>query len=249
MRFSDPAIQLRLSSRRFITLGTGHPRAGEWELLQTLGSGKSTMHFEDSASIDFVAFENFRPSASMDESILPEIPYPASDRFGFRMPYFTSATMRTVTSVTPCLNGDTYTGAILQYKDGHRKALGQVRLDRLQPSFELSHNRGFWLCFTPRQGILMPKVTYMSTIYPDSNPKANMYLSRHNHVEWWWNGTQDEIIHAGKRSADIYETPEPTKPKIYKTGNGISVEGSVKEGEPLRGMRMIGQGIPRGKPM
>ncbi|KAJ3542132.1 hypothetical protein NM208_g4267 [Fusarium decemcellulare] len=169
----------------------------------------------DSREVTMDGINNFDPVRAINR--LPDFLHCQDDFF------YTSASLNSVVQVTACRAPDTsaITGMMLQYDNGHKEGLGEVRLDCLDTPIQVGGEgrEKLWLRFQyDPSGIVdeHPRLVEMQ-FFPlgavsDTETVAwytCLELSWEGQLEWWWNPQQCQVFYGDKgslepRDADLW---------------------------------------------
>lgn len=157
-----------MTSRNRVRFMGGQPNpyeGGDW--LQLWGGGPSLagprrIYFNENANAGpLLGFDGNGEERSPPNLPLPRLPRPALWPGDWEVPayYYTSAALRDVEDVTPCLrpyiqdgvqpamNPMVVIGLLLRYSSGRRECVGQIRLDSLGAPCRVAWNGTMWLRF------------------------------------------------------------------------------------------------------
>ena len=171
-----------------------------WRLIQdSEGIEECHLFLEDSTRIGALAFDTAEPDQHLPLKI-PAKTLPSKVSRTTESFFYSKAILNEVTQILPCHDGHAVRGLLLKSRNGHRQALGQVRLDSLLAPMCLDKLRPVWLNFNLKAG-KHPFVSEVSSI----NPRGNTFLRLDycGVVEWWWSFRQCQVIFKDQKSPSM----------------------------------------------
>ncbi|KAH8689330.1 hypothetical protein BGW36DRAFT_412163 [Talaromyces proteolyticus] len=207
--FSDSALLFCMNTGNTYVMGL-FPAADSY------GHYSYTLIYESSTIPDLMFFDikirgieefEFENPVRPQTEALPKLPQPESFLSGIYYEkynyFFSSASLEEVVEVTPCLLevsgfGPAIMGLLLQYEDGRRAAVGQVRTDRFQSS--LAVNKSSWgLCLqfsrSAQDLVNVSSVDVQSKTVSDDKIEAGLEIPWQGKLEWWFCSTQSWLYH------------------------------------------------------
>ena len=175
-------------------------RSSAWSLLDRPGKAQSRMFFEDSIRIRILAFESERPESHGNFDAMARL-MPSRVLRSLESFFYGEASFRDVVKILPCKAGHAYCGLLLIYNNGSRQAVGQVRLDLLQPLMNLDDLSHAWLTFslTARNH---PFVSAVENEKPAQQQNL-IALDRSGMLRWWWSSRQCQVVFGDQKSPSM----------------------------------------------
>lgn len=167
----------------------------DYLLLSRLATSPTRLFFEESWSgIGEVAFEG--PSMQESETNPPfeikRLTYPTS-RPGEQL-FYTSAPLTHITAITSChsrLEGvAAIVGLLLEYQDGRKRCVGQMRLDSLKGTVTVHNSTGIMFLLSPdKRKVLDLQVCY------EVEAGGWIRMPWSGSLGWWFSGTGCKLRH------------------------------------------------------
>lgn len=130
--------------------------------------------------------------------------------------FYNSLDLAGLVIITPCrTKGDkAVSGLLLHFADGHRDSVGEVRLDSLGQTLNISEKETVVLGFRRHDG----RYPYVSDIATSSSKFESGFISvirlfAAGRLEWFWSHRQCYVIYEGERS------PETAWPAVLSFSN------------------------------
>ncbi|KAF5982935.1 hypothetical protein FBULB1_4047 [Fusarium bulbicola] len=209
---------LQTSKGREVFLGfVGAIPDHDWELASTPAISNYRSYYESLSSmwIGGLAFEYPSPVTQGvppfdPTTILPPMP---DFRYCVEPFFFSSANLQCLSEITVCQIPDIrgISGLLLTYTNGHKEALGEVRLNCLEPPIDVGKQDRIWLRFEyDPTGIIdeNPRLVEISfsRIEPTIRDGADPAIAGLNRLEvlstdelhWWWSSLQCQVFYEGQ---------------------------------------------------
>lgn len=168
--------------------------------------GIGGLAFEDPSPVA-QGFQPFDPT-----TIVPPMP---DFRYCVEPFFFSSANLHNLSKITVCQIPDKrgISGLLLTYKNGHKEALGEVRLNCLEPPIDVGKQDRVWLRFEyDPTGIIdeHPRLVEISfspiePIMRDGTDPAVVGINClevlfTDELHWWWSSLQCQVFYDGQGS-------------------------------------------------
>ncbi len=155
--------------------------------------------------IKYLAFEDISHPAvrPYPESLVPASPFSGTQ---YNEPwFFSSCSLKGVIEITLCRSSSlSYTpisGMLVQYTDGHRACLGQLRFDWALETVHMEQNTGLYI----GSGRTRKRFAYVAevTAHPPSDRSKLSWMDVHwdEILEWWFSSRHSIVRHFRFKSA------------------------------------------------
>ena len=115
----------------------------QYQLLGKLDNEPSKLYFNKMDGLYDVALEHNGEPRNLEQPP-PLNPFPGSPH-SIGDYFYSGASLENVKRITPCANGTTLIGILLEYADGTRAALGEVKLDCLMDLIDIDGSSRIWM--------------------------------------------------------------------------------------------------------
>ncbi|KAI1019844.1 hypothetical protein LB504_009378 [Fusarium proliferatum] len=214
------AMGLRTSKGREVFLGfVGAIPDLDWELASTPAMNNCRFYYDSMSStcIGGLAFEDPSPVTQGVQPFDPTtiVPPMPDFRYCVELFFFSSANLKGLSEITVCKVPDKrgISGLLLAYTNGHKEALGEVRLNSLEPPIGVGKQDRIWLRFEyDPTGIIdeHPRLVEISfsRIEPIIRDGTDPTIAGINCLEvlftdelhWWWSPLQCQVFYNGQGS-------------------------------------------------
>ncbi|KAJ4285807.1 hypothetical protein BFJ63_vAg4733 [Fusarium oxysporum f. sp. narcissi] len=214
------AMGLRTSKGREVCLGfVGAIPDLDWELASTPAMDNYRIYYDSMSSMGIggLAFEDPSPVAQGFQPFDPTTIVPPMPDFRYCVEpfFFSSANLHNLSKITVCQIPDKrgVSGLLLTYKNGHKEALGEVRLNCLEPPIDVGKQDRVWLRFEyDPTGIIdeHPRLVEISfspiePIMRDGTDPAVVGINClevlfTDELHWWWSSLQCQVFYDGQGS-------------------------------------------------
>ncbi|EWY89299.1 hypothetical protein FOYG_10190 [Fusarium oxysporum NRRL 32931] len=191
----------------------------DWELASTPAMDNYRIYYDSMSSMGIggLAFEDPSPVAQGFQPFDPTTIVPPMPDFRYCVEpfFFSSANLHNLSKITVCQIPDKrgISGLLLMYKNGHKEALGEVRLNCLEPPIDVGKQDRVWLRFEyDPTGIIdeHPRLVEISfspiePIMRDGTDPAVVGINClevlfTDELHWWWSSLQCQVFYDGQGS-------------------------------------------------
>ncbi|KAG5773829.1 hypothetical protein H9Q72_000555 [Fusarium xylarioides] len=214
------AMGLRTSKGREVFLGfVGAIPDLDWELASTPSMNNYRFYYDSMSSMGIggLAFEDPSPVTQSVQPFDPTTIVPPMPDFRYCVEpfFFSSANLQGLSEITVCQipNKRGISGLLLTYANGHREALGEVRLNCLEHPIDVGKQDRIWLRFEyDPTGIIdeHPRLVEISfsRIEPIIRDGTDPAIAGINCLEvlftdelhWWWSSLQCQVFYQDQGS-------------------------------------------------
>ncbi|KAF9767357.1 hypothetical protein IL306_000099 [Fusarium sp. DS 682] len=214
------AIGFRTNIGREVFLGfVGAIPDLDWELVSTPATDNYRFFYDSMSSMEVggLAFGDPSPLTEDFEAFDPTtiVPLMQDFRYCFEPFFYSSANLKHLSEITVCQIPDKrgISGLLLKNKNGHKEALGEVRLDCLESPINVHKHDRFWLRFEydPTRVIEeYPRLVEISffpiePIVRDGTDPAIvgsncLQVLFKDELYWWWSSLQCQVLYDGQAS-------------------------------------------------
>ncbi|KAI0902715.1 hypothetical protein F4823DRAFT_621082 [Ustulina deusta] len=203
------AIMFRTNTGRNIIMGPHLPPwspPAVWTQLSTLPKSPTRVYFNDSPrGICRLATSQLSTNQGPTSIAGTLSPYPK--RTGVGDFFHSSANLRNAVTIRPCqetfASHSPIIGLLIQYYNGDRTCVGQVRFDCLRTELTVKSFPKLCLWFA-RTKSKHPYVAKVEQFPPsDSEPYEWLDLRWEGYLEWWFSHWQCQVYHDGKSSPPL----------------------------------------------
>ncbi|KAH7200293.1 hypothetical protein DER44DRAFT_813674 [Fusarium oxysporum] len=214
------AMGLRTSKGREVFLGfVGAIPDLDWELASTPAMDNYRIYYDSMSSMGIggLAFEDPSPVAQGFQPFDPTTIVPPMPDFRYCVEpfFFSSANLHNLSKITVCQIPDKrgISGLLLTYKNGHKEALGEVRLNCLEPPIDVGKQDRVWLRFEyDPTGIIDEHPRFVEISFSPIKPIMRdgtdpavvgincLEVLFTDELHWWWSSLQCQVFYDGQGS-------------------------------------------------
>lgn len=197
--------KFRTNFARSIVLGP-HPKSSPRAALVDLPNQKRSgrLFFEHGPlGVRNLAFETPEPAPASSPLILPRSLSPHPKATFFESYFYSTADLEGIERIVPCqrniLGRQHIIGLCLDFPEGRRSCVGQVRLDSLGNSVQLGAHHSVWLGFSKEDH--RPFVSALELSEPEPGESVSwLEIPPCGRLEWWFSVKQCQVYCGGKSS-------------------------------------------------
>ncbi|CAM1501689.1 Fc.00g036730.m01.CDS01 [Cosmosporella sp. VM-42] len=200
------ALLLKTNQDCVMTIGAHRTRdqPTKWKFLHRLQGSPERIFYHDGPNrIRAIQFESNSCHEQRPRGIRLPFPEPASPtpKFSIHEEYFyTFASLKDVTKVTPCRrstnSNSTIIGLLLEYSTGRRACVGQIRTDSLDRAVTVQAEEKLWLSTQESSKGYSNVVTCdVGVLPPDWKGLTFVEAAWEGKLEWWFSSKQSQVCY------------------------------------------------------